>query len=439
MSSSTTTASPLTDSTKLYWYQGITRQQWLALTAAFLGWVFDSMDANMYALVLVPSLVSLLHTNAMGDIGRYGGMIMALQLAGWAVGGIVFGIIADYIGRTRTMLYTILVYALFTGLSALSGAWWHLAIFRFLAGLGIGGEWASGVALIAETWPDRARGKATAVMQCAFGVGFFIAAVVNLYIGAYNWRLVFVVGILPAFITLFIRRYVHEPERWTKIRDQRHADKQAGVVHKEPITIAQLFSRDMIRGTVVGALLSIVALLGYYGSANWLPSWVITLVRAEGIKNPTPYVSHVIMMLTAGSMVGYLAFGYIADVIGRKWTFAIYYFCGLIIVPSYFFWVKSYTMVFWLAPVLGIFTVALPAGLAIYLPELFPTRVRATGQGFCFNAGRIISALGPLVSGYLVMYFGSFNKAAGTISLIFIVGLFVLFFAPETKGKPLPE
>jgi MFS family permease len=418
----------------LRWYQGITRQQWLALTAAFLGWVFDSMDANMFPLVLFPSLSALLKSPSAAEIGRLGGIIMALQLGGWALGGIIFGIVADYLGRTKTLILTILIYALFTGLSALCTAWWHMALFRFIAGLGIGGEWASGVALIAETWPDRSRSKATAIMQCAFGVGFFIAAVVNLLLGAISWRLVFLAGILPALVVLFIRRNVEEPQRWIKARDKRLASKE-----KEPTTMAQLFHKDLRRSTVVGLLLAVVALLGYYGSATWLPTWVITLVKAQGVKNPTPYVSHVIMMLTAGSMIGYLAFAYIADVIGRRWTFAIYYLGGLVIVPCYFFLIKSYTLVFWVAPLLGIFTVALPAGLAIYLPELFPTKVRATGQGFCFNAGRIISALGPLMSGYLVLYFGSFSKAAGTISLIFILGLLVLPFAPETKDRPLPE
>ena len=416
------------------WYQGVSRQQWLVLIAAFLGWVFDSMDANMYVRVLHPSLASLLGTTAPDEIARYGGIIMALQLSGWAVGGIVFGIVADYLGRTRTMVLTILIYALFTGLSALSQEWWHLAAFRFMAGLGIGGEWACGVALIAETWPARSRSVATAIMQCAFGVGYFLAAVITLWIGVQHWRAIFLVGILPAFVVLFIRRSIEEPERWVRVRETRRAASR-----KEPITIAQLFHRDHLRATVVGSLLAIVALLGYYGSANWLPTWVITLMKAEGVKNPTPYVSYVIMMLTAGSIVGYLGFGVVADRIGRRATFAICYVGGLIAVPSYFFLVETYTMVFWLAPVIGMFTMALPAGLAIYLPELFPTRVRATGQGFCFNAGRIISAAGPLVSGALVAYFGSFAKAAGTISLIFAVGLVVLVFAPETRGRPLPE
>ena len=326
------TIRPVAVPAALPWYQGITHQQWLVLVAAFLGWVFDSMDANMYALILFPALSNLLHTTAAAEIGRYGGFTLALQLTGWALGGIIFGIVADYIGRTRTMILTILIYALFTGLAALSQAWWHLAIFRFVTGLGVGGEWATGVALIAETWPDRSRSKAMVIMQCAFGAGIFLAAFLNLVIGPYGWRYMFLVGIVPAFITLFIRRSVEEPERWIKANQTRRASTE-----KEPLTFIQLFNAENRRSTFVGLSLAIVGIMGYMGSGNWLPSWVISLARESGIRNPTAYVSYVTMMLTAGSIVGYLLIGFFADLVGRRWTFGIYFLGGLVCALPYFF------------------------------------------------------------------------------------------------------
>lgn len=415
-------------------FEGVTRQQWLVFIVAFLGWMFDSMDANLYVMVLFPSMTELMHTNNQAVIGQYGGIVMAVQLLGWALGGIIFGIIADYWGRTKTMIVTILMYAVFTGLSALSQEWWHLAIFRFMTGLGIGGEWSCGIALIAETWPDHARGRITSIVQSTFGLGFFAAAFIYMLLGSYGWRVVFLVGILPAFVTFIIRLWVEEPERWVKAKEIREQSKV-----KEPITLAQLFKPIYLRNTLVGLSLAIITLIVFYGATQWVPTWVASLARERGIANPAKYISYVAMMMTAGSVAGYLIQGVLADRFGRKRTFAFYFIGSLIVTPAFFFLLSSYEAIFWCAPVLGFFSIAAVGMLAIYLPELFPTKVRATGQGFCFNAGRILSALGPLMSGFLVASMGGFNKAAGAISLFAFFGLIALLFAPETKGKPLPE
>ncbi len=186
------------------WRHGITRYQWLVLFIAWLGWVFDAMDATIYAIVLHPALHDLLQspgqTVSTEQIGWYGGIIFSIFLVGWAIGGIFFGVVADHLGRTKTLIITILIYAIFTGLAAFSHDWWHLAIYRFLTALGIGGEWAAGAALVAETWPEEKRAKAAGILQSAWAVGFFLAASFNLLLKGYGWRVMYVIGVLPAFV-----------------------------------------------------------------------------------------------------------------------------------------------------------------------------------------------------------------------------------------------
>src|SRR5437867_7802741 len=217
------------------WRHGVTPYQWQVLLVAWLGWVFDSMDAMIYALVLQPALHDLLQAASGGapvsnsDIGRYGGIVFSIFLVGWAIGGVLFGVLADYVGRTRTLIVTILIYAVFTGMAALSQDWWHLAIYRFLTALGTGGEWAAGASLVAEVWPEGKRAKAGGILQSAWAAGFFLAALFNLLLRGNGWRVLFVVGVVPALVALVIRLWVREPERWVKARAQRLA---AGTVRQ---------------------------------------------------------------------------------------------------------------------------------------------------------------------------------------------------------------
>jgi MFS family permease len=194
------------------WHDGITPYQWLVLFIAWLGWVFDAMDATIYAIVLHPALHDLLQSTGQTvspeQIGWYGGIIFSIFLIGWAIGGIFFGMVADHFGRTKTLIITILIYAIFTGVAALAQDWWHLAIYRFLTALGIGGEWAAGAALVAETWPEEKRAKAAGILQSAWAVGFFVAASFNLLLKGSSWRVMFIIGILPAFVSLLVRWHV---------------------------------------------------------------------------------------------------------------------------------------------------------------------------------------------------------------------------------------
>jgi MFS family permease len=407
----------------------------LVLFVAWLGWVFDAMDATIYAIVLHPALHELLRTSpdvtvSPEQIGWYGGIIFSIFLIGWAVGGIAFGILADRFGRTKVLIATILIYAVFTGAAALSHNWWHLAIYRFLTALGIGGEWAAGAAIVAETWPEEKRAKAAGILQSAWAAGFFLAATFNLLLkDAYGWRGLFLIGILPAFVALLVRWWVKEPDRWTSAHE------------RQTIPLSAIFEGDLQRATIVGSTLAFVAVFGLWGSTNWAPTLVRELPDLKGTAPATltQYVSYAIMALNAGAIFGYLGFGPLADRFGRRPVFAFMCLGSLIMLPVTYLLPSSYAGVLMLLPILGFFNNGIFSGFPIYLPELYPTSLRATGAGFCFNAGRILASVSPFLTGWLVTTLGTFGRAASTVALIYLVGLFILLFAPETKGKPLPD
>jgi MFS family permease len=424
------------------WRDGVTRYQWLVLFVAWLGWVFDAMDATIYAIVLHPALeelLGLMHRGAAGNqemIGWYGGIIFSIFLVGWAIGGIAFGMVADYFGRTKTLIATILIYAVFTGLAALSQDWWHLALYRFLTALGIGGEWAAGATIVAETWPEEKRAKAAGILQSAWAAGFFLAALFNLLLSEYGWRALFVVGVLPAFVSILVFVWVKEPDRWVRAREM---ELRSGM--RPRVKLLELFNPDLRRATVIGSMLAFVAVFGLWGSTNWTPTLVRTFPDLQGHDSAvlSRYVSYAIMALNAGALFGYLGFGPLADRFGRRAIFAFMCVGSLIMLPTTYLVPDSYAGVLMLLPILGFFNNGIFSGFPIYLPELYPTRLRATGAGFCFNAGRILASASPFLTGWLVTTLGSFARAASMVALIYLVGLVVLLFAPETRGKPLPD
>jgi len=399
------------------------------------------MDATIYALVLHPALHDLLHDQTGGDvspeaIGWYGGIIFSIFLIGWAVGGVLFGVAADRFGRTKTLVVTILIYALFTGMAALSATWWQLALYRFLTALGIGGEWAAGAALVAEVWPEEKRARAAGILQSAWASGFLIAAVVNLLMRESGWRPIFVVGVAPAIVALVVRMWVKEPERWVKAHER---ERQLGATPSQKL--AELFQPALLRSTIVGSGLAFVAVFGLWGATNWTPTLVRSLPQLHAMDAATlsSYVSYATIMLNAGALVGYLSFGPLADRFGRRAVFALMCVGSLVMLPVTFLTPRSYANVLLLLPLLGFFNNGIFSGFPIYLPELYPTRLRATGAGFCFNVGRVLASAGPFLTGFLVTALGGFGRAASAIALIYVVGLMILPFAPETKGQPLPE
>ena len=410
---------------------GLSRYQVLVLVVAWLGWIFDSMDATIYNLVLTPALRELLGSRSSPEnIGWYGGIILAIFLVGWAVGGVLFGMLADYLGRARTLVITILIYAVFTGLAGLSHSWWELGLYRFLTALGIGGEWAAGATLVAEVWPERLRVKGAGILQSAWAAGYFLAAGVYWLLSSYTWRVMFFVGLIPALVAMFARLKVREPERWKEAKAAGRAPAHARGSCLRP---------DRRRDTLVGSALAFVAVFGLWGATNWTPSLVRELLEPlrRSPAEITKLVSYAVMSLNVGALVGYFSFPPLAEWIGRRGAFLFMMLGAAVALPATFLLPGSYGTVLLVLPALGFFTNGLFSGFPVYLPELYPTRIRATGSGFCFNAGRVLAASGPFLTGYLVVHLGTFARAASSIALIYLLGTAVLPFARETKGQAL--
>ena len=408
------------------WYQEITPYQWRVLLCACLGWALDIMDGYLYAIILFPAMSDLLGTTQSSVIGWYGGIVLSIFMIGWALGGLIFGPIADRYGRAKTMALTILIYAGFTGLCAIAGSWQELAFYRFMTGLGIGGEWSAGAALIAESWPERSRAKAAGIMQSCGGIGFLLASLLYLVIGPYGWRWVFALGILPAVVAFYIRRSLAEPDRWVQAK-----------VENQPLRV--IFKQPMRRDVLVGTGLAVIATFGYQGAIQWVPSWISAMLYAQGTKTVIPQVSLITTVLNFGGMAGCLIFPFVAERLGRKRALLSYFLGALVFVPTTFFLAQTFIQALVVSPLMGFFAAGVFAGFAIYFPELFPTAVRATAQGFCYNFARIVSAFAPIAVGAIVSAYGSFAPAIAIVSLVYVLGLIVLIYARETKGQALPD
>lgn len=415
---------------------GIARYQWVALWSAFLGWMFDSMDLNLFTLVLFPSVGELINSTNPAAVAQVGSYIMAIKLLCWGIGGIMFGVVADRIGRSRTMFITIIIYATFTALSGLAQSWQQLAFFQALAGFGIGGEWAAGAALIAETWDEKHRARAMQIMQMAFAFGFLLAALDNLLLGPISWRWVLAVGAAPAFIALGIRWFVPEPERWIRTRQDKTVAAMTAMQ-----TFATIFSPELRRRTIVGLVVSAAMMIGSWGGLTLLPSWIQQLVRTAG---GTPLagvhaISYAFIWMMLGSILGYISLIFLTDSLGRRGSYFLFSLGSVLSSLYLFMQIKDLTSLMWFMPVYGFFIIGGFGTFAAYLPELFPTRVRASGQGFCWNAARCITAIGPLIGGVLVGTFGSFPAAAASTVVFYVIGMVAIWFGPETKGVPLSD
>jgi MFS family permease len=408
------------------WYQEINAYQWRVLLCACLGWALDIMDGYLYAIVLFPAMSDLLQTTESTAIGWYGGIVLSIFMLGWALGGLIFGPIADRYGRAKTMALTILIYAGFTGLCGIAGSWQELAFYRFMTGLGIGGEWSAGAALIAESWPERSRAKAAGIMQSCGGIGFFLASLLYLVVGPYGWRWVFALGVLPAIVAFYIRRSLHEPDRWLQAKTESHP-------------LAAIFKKPMRRDVLVGTGLAVIATFGYQGAIQWVPSWITAMLHAQGTKNVIPQVSLITTVLNFGGMIGCIIFPFVAESLSRKRALLCYFLGALVFVPTTFFLAATFLQALVVSPLMGFFAAGVFAGFAIYFPELFPTALRATAQGFCYNMARIVSAFAPIAVGAIVSRHGSFAPAIAIVSLVYLFGLIILICARETKGQALPD
>jgi MFS family permease len=404
------------------------RGQWLVLVAAFLGWMFDGVEQGVFPLVARPALQDLLGVNADASIGPWIGYITALFLLGAACGGLCFGWLGDRLGRVRAMILSILAYSLFTGCCYFVQAPWQLGLFRFLAAVGMGGEWSLGVALVMECWPEHRRPLLAGAIGAAANVGFGLVGVLGVlfHVTRDSWRWVMLAGATPALLCLFIIRYVPESERWKN-----------SVKAKASKPLREIFSPDLRYRTLFGLLFASIALIGTWGSVQWLPSWADQLAGPQ-IQNAKAITQ---ILIAVGAVTGCLIGPWIGSLTGRRPAYFFLCLCSLISCACLFRLVHQYGPMFLgLVLAVGITTGSFYGWLPLYLPELFPTSVRATGQGVCYNSGRILAAIGAVEMGLLLRHYGgSYARAGATITLVYMLGLVLIWLAPETKGRPLPD
>jgi MFS family permease len=411
---STSSISPLA------WLVQASTMQRRVLLAASLGWMLDSMDVMLYALV-VPSLKADLHLTSAGA-----GLIMSATLVCAAIGGMVFGVVADRFGRTRALIGSILVYCVCTGLCGVVQTAAQLAICRMLLGFGMGGEWAAGAALVAETWPDEHRGKALALMQSSWAIGYASgAAIVAFVMPHFGWRGVFFAGLLPAVFTIWIRHKVSEPERWVK----------SGRAMGGMVSPAQIFRGRNGRNLTIATIVNAATLFAWWGLFFWVPSY-LSLPTAQGGRGLSiVQTSTWTILMQAGTFLGYISYGFLADRLGRKWVYIGFLFMAAIAVQFYSH-ATSATELLWLGPVVGFWGTGYFSGFAVIASELFPTAIRATAMGFAYNTGRIVSAAAPLLVGKASDQHGM-ASALGITSISFLGAALLAIAIPETRGKPL--
>ncbi len=433
------------------WYLALSRNQWNTLLAANLGWLFDGFETFALILTVEPAMRGLLDPSQFGQIPAYIGVVIAVTLLGWGVGGMVGGVLADYIGRKRTMILAIMAYSIMTGLSALAFDWVSFVILRFLVGIAIGSEWSTGTSMMAEVWPDEARGRGASLMQCGIGIGFFIASLVWLIMGTLGpdaWRYMYLLGILPALLTLWIRTSIPESEAWERSDEKRRAalarlrsGAELAPAERQltQFTIVDLFAAEECRRRlIIVFLMSLSTTLAWWAISSWIPPYVASVAAKSGLS-PQQWASYAGLAYNFGGILGYVALGFLADRIGRKPVAMIWFALAFAMTPLLFLGPQALSFLLLAAAINGFFTLGQYSWMPVWLPELFPTRLRATGVAFAFNAPRFIAFLGPLLAGQLIVSFGGFGQAAMTFAYIYILGFAAALFLPETRGKPLPD
>src|SRR6202167_6356880 len=349
------------------WYRSLNRSQWNTLFATNLGWLFDGYEVYALILTVGVALHQLLDPSQYAQIPIYAGMTIATTLFGWGIGGMIGGVLADYIGRKRTMMLAILAYSLMTGLSALSWSWLSFALLRFLVGVAIGSEWATGASITAELWPDRARGKGAGLMQCGLGIGFFTASlvwVVGSPHGPDAWRYMFLIGVLPGLFTLWIRRGIPESRVW----ERTHAQRAAATERKKSgrpldadhaltrFTLLELFADPKVRGRlVIVFLMSLATTLAWWGISSFVPPYVASVAAKAALPGPV-WAGYTGMAYNLGAIAGYITLGFLADAIGRKPIVMVFFAMALVMTPVLFLWTTDLNMLLLAACVHGFFT-----------------------------------------------------------------------------------
>jgi MFS family permease len=447
------------------WYEGITGYQWLVLTVASLGWVFDIFEGQVFVASMRDAMPQLLGVASADDplVSTWNNYALASFLLGGAFGGILFGMLSDKLGRSKTMIITILFYSVFTAVTAFANAPWQMVVLRFLVAMGVGGEWAVASAMVAEVMPKRSRAQMSSIFHASSVFGTLMAVAVGFFIigakvwGDDTWRLGFLIGIVPALLVVVIRWKMKEPEQWreAKEREKQDATQVTG-------SIPDLFNAQNLRNTVVGIALATIGLVTFwgchiYGKNALLRSAQNEAIAVEGLSadagkqlkeaafkkhSATIKRAEMISMClnTIGGGLGLVLFGSISNMIGRKGAFVMYHAGGLVMALLMFLYLipqnASFGILCLALPVFGFLTLGMHAGYAVYFPELFPTRLRGTGTGVCFNAGRFGTAAAILIAGWQGW---KSEQTALYLAPLFGVGILVTLAAKETRGEELPQ
>jgi MFS family permease len=449
------------------WWSELTSYHWFVFAMASMAWVFDCLDQQVFILARGEALKALLPPGTDGPvINQYAGYATSIFMIGWATGGLIFGSIGDQIGRARTLAITVLMYSLCTGLSAFSVGWIDFFIYRFITGMGVGGVFGLAVALVADSLPERARTPALGLLQALSAFGNITAGLLSILVGKLGaagtidpnigWKIMFLFGALPAFLCVFIQLRLREPEKWVVARRE---GKASGVKFGSYSTL--LLDPQWRKSALGGLLLCVAGVIGVWGIGFFAPELINGVIELQMLKENPSATKEAIkaaqstwrgyngIIQNTGAFFGMLAFTYLCQRIGRKPAFAIGFVAAMLATITFFRTFNGVSTI-WLSGLMGFCQLALFAGFAVYLPELFPLRLRSTGTSFCYNVGRYVAATGPITLGELAKYLApanapldvklqAFRDACTYVSFFFLVGLIALCFLPETKGKPLPE
>jgi MFS family permease len=410
------------------WWRAGTPEGRRALVAASLGWMLDSFDVMLYALVLASIIPAL------GISKETAGALGSATLLASAAGGIIFGIVADRYGRTRALIASVLIYSIFTAACGLAQNVAQLAVFRVLLGIGMGGEWASGAALVSETWPAEHRGKALGFMQSAWAVGYGAAALATMIVlPRWGWRAVFFVGLLPALLTLWIRRRVEEPRIWLESRaaSSRPAAHEAA----QSSRFRDIFGPRLLRLTVPLTIMNACTMFGWWGFNLWLPGYLSLPIADGGRGYSAATMTSFILAMQVGMWFGYVTFGFVSDAIGRKRAYVLYTLAAAGLILAYVS-IREPLALLLLGPFVAFFATGYFSGFGAVTAEIYPTAVRASAQGFTYNIGRVASAIAPFAVGSLAETRG-FRAALALTALAFLLAAISWRWIPETKGRVL--
>lgn len=420
----------------------LNRSQIVGFWGAWAGWTLDGMDSVIYALVLAPALTELLPNSGYAatpaNIGLAGSILFALFLVGWGL-SFIWGPLADRFGRTKVLAATIFIFAIFTGLAATAHTVWELGIYRFIAGIGIGGEWALAGTYVAEAWPEDRRKMGAGYLQTGYYAGFFIAAALNYTIGAhFGWRAMFLTGLVPVIVSILVLLRVKETDKWERAERGSVQHK----AHRSPLK--EIFNARYARRTIVAATLLTVAIIGLWAGAVYEPAAVIQLATQAGMAKPDAVrmASIATGLLSIGTILGCLALPPMAERIGRRKTLAVYFIGMAVSIVASFGWafylpnglMPFIALLFVLGFFGGNFTL-----FSLWLPEQFETRVRATAFAFCTSIGRFVGAGVNFALGAMVLNMKTLGLPVALTAIVFVLGLLVIPLAPETKGQVLPQ